>query len=353
VTEQAHDAGQLQRAQVLIQLRRWDEAETLLRRLVATSPEDVTALRLLAAALNDSGRPADALPVIRRAVALAPDSPATHAVLSTVERANGDLDAAAAAADRTVQLAPHWPIGHARRAWALADRDPQAAMAAARRAVELAPDQADPLFVLGYAALKLNLIPEAEKAFRAALAIDPGHSMALNNLAVLDIRRKNIRAALAGFRGAVGIDPRNQTAATNFEAIGRRVVQECLRWFAVVSIAFLFGSGAAGSGFDADAIAVRRRFVAVAAYVLWWAALAFRLRVIPRGQLKPLVRMAIRGQGAPACFAMATALVVPVAGVALGWTGVVGGTTAAAVTTILVRLYYVGRYLGQRARGSH
>lgn len=353
MTEQAHDAGQLQRAQVLIQLRRWDEAESLLRRLVAASPEDVTALRLLAAALNDSGRPADALPVIRRAVALAPDSPATHAVLSTVERANGDLVAATAAADRTVQLAPHWPIGHARRAWALADRDPEAALVAARRAVELAPDQADPLFVLGYAALRLNLTAEAEKAFRAALAIDPGHSMALNNLAVLDIRRKNIRSALAGFRGAVGIDPRNRTAASNFEAIGRRVIQGCLRWFAVVSIAFLFASGVAGSGLDPDVIAVRRRFVAVAVYVLWWAALAFGLRVIPRGQLKPLLRISIRGQGAPACFAMAAALVLPVAGGVLGWTGVVGGASAAAATTILVRLYYVARYFGHWARGSH
>jgi Flp pilus assembly protein TadD len=338
----------LQRAQALLQLRRFGEAETVLRRLVASSPEDAGALRLLAAALNDSGRPAEALPVIRRAVALAPDTAVMHAVLSTVERANGNLDAAAAAADRAVALAPHWSAGHVRRAWALADRDSVAAMESARRAVELAPGQADGHFVLGYAALQAGRPMEAERAFRETLAIDPGHSMALNNLAVVEVRRKNVRGALAGFRGAVGTDPRNRTAVTNFESIGRNVIHDRLRWVVAVSLLFLFSWSTVGASTDVGAIDVRRRFVAGGAYVLWWAVLLAGLRLVPRGQLRLLLRVSVRGSGAPACVAMGAALVLPVAGAVLGWAGVVDGALLAAAVTILVRFYYVVRYYSQR-----
>ncbi|GAA1994971.1 tetratricopeptide repeat protein [Catenulispora subtropica] len=353
MTGQAEHVRLLERAQTLLGLRRFGEAETVLRQVLASAPDDAVAMRLLAAALNDSGRPAEALPVIKSAVALAPDAPVMYAVLSTIERANGDADAAAAAADRAIELAPHWPAGHARRAWALADRNPVAALDAARRAVELAPGQADGHFVLGYAALRAGKPMEAERAFRATLAVDPNHSMAINNLAVLEIRRKNFRGALAGFRGAVSTDPRNKTAATNFEAIGRNVVQSRLRWVVAVSILFLSSWTAAGSSTDLDANAVRRRFVAVAAYGLWWAVLAAGLRLVPRGQVRLLLRLSARGSSAPACVAMGAALVLPVAGAALGWAGVVDGAFVAAVATIVVRSYYVMRYYAQRARGSH
>ena len=66
-------AAHLGRGRALMELERWEEAETALGRLLELAPDDYTGHRGLAQVLAHSGRGADALAHAERAVALAPE----------------------------------------------------------------------------------------------------------------------------------------------------------------------------------------------------------------------------------------------------------------------------------------
>lgn len=80
----------------------------------------------------------------------------------------------------------------------------------ARRAAILHSDHADLLAALGARALKRGDGPEAERLLRAALAVDPRHVRAANNLAYLYARqRRRLEEALALSSQALQQEPSN------------------------------------------------------------------------------------------------------------------------------------------------
>jgi Flp pilus assembly protein TadD len=66
---------------VLVQQHRYPEAETELRTVLRASPDSAEALTFLGLSLLESARPADAVPVLERASRLAPDAPLPHFAL--------------------------------------------------------------------------------------------------------------------------------------------------------------------------------------------------------------------------------------------------------------------------------
>lgn len=215
---------------ILDALRRGAAAEALTaaRDAAAAAPQDVTAQRLLAAALNQSGDRPAALEAIESALALAPDDAGLH-----VERAGLLLDArkldeAEASLARAVGLDPNqFPayiiqgqlaltrgdLAEAERlgktAARIAPQHPQVAaiegMVALRRgdadqalsilsqAAQRAPDEPTVRNALGFAYLAKGHFAFAEQCFRAQLEKQPD-SIALRGL-IADIVRRQGRPA--------------------------------------------------------------------------------------------------------------------------------------------------------------
>jgi len=96
------------------------------------------------------------------------------------------------------------------------------------RAVGLAPHSPDAHNLVGLCLDALGDHAGAQAAFRNALAIDPHHSLAQNNLAATEIDRGQLRRAAGLLRSAVGNDPQERRLHQNLDAVllllGRRVV---------------------------------------------------------------------------------------------------------------------------------
>lgn len=218
---------QLERAQALVGLGRFDEAISMLLQLIASEPEIAPAWCLLAQAQTGVGDAQAALAAAERATALAPENDWPHRLRSVALQQLGDLDGAIAAAREAVACDPdNWQT-HRRLAICLilAKRDTDYAFAAAERAVALAPHEPSTHHTLGAAYEMRGDHVEAEQCFRQALAIDPQYSPAHDALAHRQLassrfgRAGNLAAAATGFRDAVRADPRADESATNVERV--------------------------------------------------------------------------------------------------------------------------------------
>lgn len=206
VTEVARDFAQ---ASMLLDLKRYDEAASLLARIVAAGPEDSRAWCLLAAAHLGAGRYEEAAAAASRAITLAPSDDWPYRLASIAQLHLGKPTAAISSADEACRLAPdEWrayiclaQAQLAREAAHLSQAEPskvyfKAAERAAVNALRLAPHEPDAHFTAG----RVSYAQRRWKAARAhqerALALDPAHSGALNELGRISLHRGgNLRAA--------------------------------------------------------------------------------------------------------------------------------------------------------------
>ena len=223
------------RAETLLDLRRDAEAEQAFRDVLVDDPESVPALLGLGRALNRQQRDEDAERAVRSAIALAPEDAAGYRVLIDILCDRHDGEAALLAAERALDLEPHDFTSHYQHARALLSlRRPRVrdAYGSAVRAVELAPNSPDAHNLVGLCLDALGNPAAAQAAFRNALAIDPHHSLAQNNLAATEMDRGQLRRAAGLLRSAVGNDPQEQRLHRNLDAVllllGRRVVWSLL-----------------------------------------------------------------------------------------------------------------------------
>lgn len=221
----------LAHAEELLDLRRNGEAEQRFRDVLASDPESVRALLGLGRALNRQDRHAEAEQAVRSALALDPEHAGGYQVLVDILCDRRDGPAAVAAAEAALALAPHDFTSHYQHARALlAQRRPRVrdAYGSALRAVDLAPHSPDAHNLVGLCLDSLGYHDQAQSAFRNALAIDPLHTLAQNNLAATEMDRGRLGRAAGMLRSAVGHDPQERRLHDNLDAVllllGRRVL---------------------------------------------------------------------------------------------------------------------------------
>ena len=220
---------ELERAQALVGLGRFDEARSLLLDFVGREPDIAQAWCLFAQVQIATGDPKGALDAAERAAALEPGNDWPHRLRSVALQQLGDDDGSIAAAHEAVTAAPHSWQTHRRLAMALvlAKRNPDEALAAAGRAAELAPHEPDAFCTLGLAHEMRRGHAEAERCYRQALSLDPQHAASHEALARRQLatsrfgRAGNLAGAAAGFRDVVQADPRADHAAKNLELVLR------------------------------------------------------------------------------------------------------------------------------------
>jgi tetratricopeptide (TPR) repeat protein len=234
-------------AQVLLDLRRPEDALPYAQRAVELSPETASAhgvlgytlwqLGLLAeaeeqfaiasGAAPDDVRwqlglalvalgqrdPAPAVDLLARAASLAPDDPRPWAYLAVAHLRLGDLSSASAAASKAVDLGPRSALANSYLSYVrLAEGRLDDAVSAAESATADAPRSAAAHLALGTAFTFAGRRTEARQELDRALALDPLLASAHLSLAKLLAGEGKIEAALREAQYAVSIEPQSAPA---------------------------------------------------------------------------------------------------------------------------------------------
>jgi tetratricopeptide (TPR) repeat protein len=215
----------LQRAGVLADTGRLDDAVAVYGELLRAEPDDVQALCGLSRCLGKMGRPADGLELANRAAALAPASDWPHRLRSAHLLLLGRPRHALEAARAALALDPSGFVA------LLSVFEAQAALRKGRAAAETAavmveshPGEAESHNAVGRAAMLRRQWARAEAAFREALRLAPHEPVYQSNLAVALERRGRRREAMHHFRRAVETDPGNATVRRQLaHAMDRRL----------------------------------------------------------------------------------------------------------------------------------
>ena len=343
MSSDATDVGRdLARAQGLLELKRFDDAGSLLERLLGREPDNPLAWGLLAQAKLGADDPRDALEAAERAAALAPDDDWPHRLRSIALQQLGDDEGAISAAREAVAAGPHTWQAYSRLAIALgvAKRDLDEALASAELGVELGPHVPAAHYALGVVHDRRGDHAEAERCFRQALELDPQHTPSHNALAARQLaasrgRPGNLAAAASGFRDAVRADPRSGVSGRNLELVIRHFLA---RVSYLVFIIVWLASGV-GGGTAADRIGPLLLLLIPAAFAArFLAALAPDLR-------RQVWYMAFHGPLAPPMIAQASAVGLLFVSAAAP-SGARAGFSGAAVLASLIARFLIVRRTG-------
>ncbi|MEU5906348.1 tetratricopeptide repeat protein [Micromonospora sp. NPDC047527] len=242
--------GYLDRAQLLAELGRHDEAATELTYGLALKPADPEALTMLARVHLAAGRPADALTAADAAVAAAPEALPPLVVramaLADLER----YGESAATADRLLALGPADAYAQRSAAAILADsRNGQPALNAAWRGVELAPQEPQAHLVLGLVAARLELFDLAERAYGEALRLDPRLADVGQDVGVIRLEQRRWSVALEHLAEAATISPKRMDSGRTIAYGLHRLVLYGAGWSLVAAVVVAFAA-AANDGFS-------------------------------------------------------------------------------------------------------
>lgn len=212
----AGPAPQHQRVQSLLAAHRYEDAESLVGQMVATSPEEPVFRCLLAQARLGRDRNTDALRAADSALRLAPDEEWAHRLRSVALHRLGRHRKALVEALEAVRLAPTTPACFQvlcdAQLGALRLRD---AERTAAHLVSLAPEDPASHSTAGRVALASKDLRFAETCFRRALELAPDSTEALNNLGVTLQRAGQQVEAIRIFEAAARTNPRSQPARQN------------------------------------------------------------------------------------------------------------------------------------------
>lgn len=180
------------RLQTLVKEKKYNEALELLGRKKAAGPRESTPPILEGFVLNEMGRYPEALDAILTGQALESRHPAIHFGFCQIYRNLGEVDPAERGCFIAIELHHESPEVYYESALTQAAKgDMERAAQDLKAAIRLDPSNGGYQRELGMALNYLNLIDDADKAFREALRLDPGDLDSAYQLAYLNAARKN------------------------------------------------------------------------------------------------------------------------------------------------------------------
>jgi tetratricopeptide (TPR) repeat protein len=225
----------LTQAQLLLQTRRYKDAESALRQALAAVPNDADAHSLLALSLYYQDRNADALREARAAIGLAPDDGFAHYVRALILLDDGEADDALRAIQESLRLDLNSARYHAvvSRIY-LRKKDWSRALTAAEAGLQLDPEDVTCLNLQAMALVRMGRKVEAEVPLAVALARAPENALTHANHGWALLHGDKIKEAFAAFREALRLDPTSSWAREGIvEALKARnlVYRLLLRYF--------------------------------------------------------------------------------------------------------------------------
>jgi tetratricopeptide (TPR) repeat protein len=236
-----------QRALLLADLGRYDEAAGELAAGLAVAPTDPALLTTLAKIHLAAAQPADALTAADSAASAAPgtiEPLVVRAMALTDDRRFGE---AAQVAGEILTRWPQDPVAQRTGAALLSEsRNGQEALNAAWNGVRLTPREAEAHLVLSVVAARLRLFDLAQRAYAEALELEPAIADAQRDVGIVRLERRRWAQALEALADAATPAPPPETVLTKPVADVSRPAQPVLDRSGMVSDAVrqavLYGS---------------------------------------------------------------------------------------------------------------
>src|SRR5579862_329070 len=300
---------ELARAATMLDLGRYEEASTLLARLVSAEPGSGRAWCLFARAHLGADRFTEAVEAANRAAAIEPNEEWPHRLASNALMHLGHHGEALRAAAESRRLAPsYWQTHVCVAQAALAAGQPAIAAAAATEARRLAPNEPDVHFLSGKVALARSDLDGAREHQERALALDPAHSGAMNELGRIQLRRHDTVGAIRHFISAARTTPGEHIYSRNIDVVIVRSVSRMIYIFVLVAMTLLWvptvmhtGALPIGAGFAVLLLATIGAFAVMLARLPPEARQLARRTVLSR---RVLAALAIVFGGVAAAFAV-------------------------------------------------
>lgn len=199
---------QLQRAQMLLSQGRAELAETELRQVLVSDPNDALAHTLLAACLLDQKQYDQATEEAGQAIHLAPDEPFSHYMMGEVMYHRNRFDRARESADAAVALNPYDPdyfaliaaIELGRSRW-------KDALTAAEQGLSIEPDHVRCVNLRAMALTRLGRADDAAQSMDVALQNAPEDAFSHANQGWTQLHQGRAKEALVHFREALRLEP--------------------------------------------------------------------------------------------------------------------------------------------------
>jgi tetratricopeptide (TPR) repeat protein len=204
---------QLTYARLLLQTRRYKEAETALREALAGDPADADAHVLLALTIYHQERYPEALQEARSAVGLAPDDAYNHYVVALILLAQGQVDGSLAAIRESLRLEPQDAdyYAHLSRVYTR-QKKWRRALEAAEAGLRCEAEHVGCTNLRGQALSNLGLGDEAQLAIAQALAHDPENAATHANQGWAMLRQSRPEEAFTHFRESLRLNPMSNWA---------------------------------------------------------------------------------------------------------------------------------------------
>src|SRR5688500_5702025 len=226
--------GGMDRVQVLLETRRYADAERELRRQLGENPNDAVLHTLLSLALGAQEKNSEATDEARRAIGLDPLEPGGYHALASSLLSRDRPDEALAAIAEALQLNPFNAAYHSIKSAALLEkRDWPAALKAADEGLACDPEDDSCRNLRAMALRQLGRRAEAESTIRDQLRKSPDDAFMHANQGWSCLHRGDYPRALEHFRESLRLDPTLEYAREGIlEALKARnpVYRALLRW---------------------------------------------------------------------------------------------------------------------------
>jgi tetratricopeptide (TPR) repeat protein len=246
---------QLAQVQVLLDARRYQDAEAKLREILTRTPTHARAHALLSHALYLQDHNLGALQEAQTAVGLAPTDPTGHYVQSLALLQLGRTSQALTAIEEALRLNPEFAPYYATLSQIyVRKKDWKKALAAAEEGLRVDAEHVHCINLRALALVNMGQEDEADQTIEAALARDPENATTHANLGWALLHRGDHQQALTHFREALRLNPMSDWARQGIvEALKARnvVYRLMLRyflWMSRLTTAEQWGAVAAVSG---------------------------------------------------------------------------------------------------------
>lgn len=226
----------IQRASLLIEHKRYGDAEKELRQVLASDPNNVQALALLGITNIEMGKLDEALETIKQALGQQPDNAYMLYLMGLVYTRKDNLKEATKFAQSAISHDPHNADYFGLLAVIkLQEKNWEEALDHANRGLQVDPENLICLNTRSTALLKLNRKDESYQTIKEALHNDPHNSYTHANLGWGLLEQGDHQKALESFREALKLDPENQHAKAGLvEALKARY------WFYRIFLQYTF-----------------------------------------------------------------------------------------------------------------
>jgi tetratricopeptide (TPR) repeat protein len=194
--------------QLLIQVKRYDDAHRLDEEILRGSPQDTDALIYRSQMQISEGRAADAVQTLQGVIRNAPEDSEAHYALGVAFQKQGDLEHARAEWEETLRLNPGSVDAERSIANAAVEKgDMRSLESSATELIRLEPRSAEGYALRALAHINMQQFQAAEQDAHQAIATDPQNALGYVQLGNLRLSQSQHSQAIAAFQEALKRNP--------------------------------------------------------------------------------------------------------------------------------------------------